>query len=370
MNCGGALPPNDDAAISAAVKREKKMSLKQIASALAVSASMLVTNVNAQSVISAETGPPGTVPYTAMTVLAEIAAAEKIANFQVADSQTATNAIQNVAEGKSDISVAPLILTFLLSRGAGPYAKLGKEKGAELASNLRVLHTYNYGGFGLYSYNSSNVKGWDTVNGKTILNGPPRGGALTNGRGILTLVSGANEGKEYKGIQVNWGQMPKTISDGSADGMMLPVTFPDVRITRALAAGDITLWSVPIDKWESPGMQKYIKGPGTAGLVFDLKDLPPQKGLKIVSEDGVWRSPTTVGAEIVNKSMDFETAKALTAAVIANVDTFLTKAPYMKTTNVGSIAFGMCGAVPVKYHPGAVAAYEEAGMTIPDCAKP
>jgi len=60
----------------------------------------------------------------------------------------------------------------------------------------------------------------------------------------------------------------------------------------------------------------------------------------------------------------------LTAAVIANVDRFLTKAPYMATTQVGSIGLGLCGPVPVKYHPGAVAAYEEAGFTVPDCAKP
>ena len=194
---------------------------------------------------------------------------------------------------------------------------------------------------------------------------------MTNGRGILTLGAGANDGKDYKGIQVNWGQMPKTISDGSADGMMLPVTFPDNRITRSLAAGDMTLWSIPKDIWEGPGMQKYVKSPGTGALVFDLKDLAPQKGLTIVSEDGVWRSPQTVGAEVVHKDMDFELAKSLTAAVIANADAFQKKAPYMKTTSIAtSVGLGMCGPVPVKYHPGAVAAYEEAGMTVPDCAKP
>jgi hypothetical protein len=30
----------------------------------------------------------------------------------------------------------------------------------------------------------------------------------------------------------------------------------------------------------------------------------------------------------------------------------------------------MCGPSPVKYHPGAVRAWEEAGYTVPDCAKP
>lgn len=346
----------------------KKTTLK--AGIIAASISLIAGHASAQAILTAETGPPGTVPFTATTTLAELASAAKVANMQVADSQTLTNSLQNLAEGKTDVSAAPLILTFLMSRGAGPYAKLGKEKGAELASNVRALYTFNYGGFGLYAYNSAGVKGWDSVKGKTILNGPPRGAALTNDRGILQIVSGAEDGKDYKGIQVNWGQMAKTISDGSADGMMLPVTFPDNRITRSLAAGDMTLWSIPKDVWEGSRMQKYIKSPGTGGLVFDLKDLPPQKGLTIVSEDGVWRSPTTLAAEVVNASMDFETAKALTETMLKNVDAFLKKTPYMATTGMGSVGLGLCGPVPLKYHPGAVAAFEEAGKTVPDCAKP
>lgn len=352
--------------------KRTKSALTSVA-VLSAALSLVASNALAQSILTAETGPPGTVPFTAMTALAEIAAAEDVADFQVADSQTLTNSLQNVAEGKTDVSGAPLILTFLMSKGAGPYAKLGKEKGAELISNVRALYTYNYGGFGLYAYNSAGVKGWDTVKGKTILNGPPRGAALTNGRGILTLVSGVEEGKDYQGIQVNWGQMPKSISDGSADGMMLPVTFPDNRITRSLAAGAITLWSVPKDIWEAPPMQKYISSPGTSGLVFDLKDLPAQEGLTIVSEDGMWRSPSTVAAEVVNKDMDFETAKALTATMLKNVDKFMKKAPFMSTTNMGASdksLTGLCGAVPLKYHPGSIAAFEEAGMAIPECAKP
>ncbi len=331
---------------------------------------LMTASASAQAILTAETGPAGTVPFTATTALAELASAEGLATMQVADGQTLTNSLQNVAEGKTDVSAAPLILTFLMSRGAGPYAKLGPEKGSELIANVQVLHTFNYGGFGLYAYNSSSVKGWGDLEGKTILNGPPRGAALTNDRQILQLVSGIEDGKDYKGLQVNWGQMPKTISDGSADAMMLPVTFPDNRITRSMAAGDMTLWSIPKDIWEGAAMQKYIKSPGTAGIVFDLNDVAPVEGLTIVSEDGIWRSPTTVGAEVVQASMDFETAKALTAVILANVDTVLAKAPYMATTKIGSVGFGLCGAVPVKYHPGAVAAYEEAGMTVPDCAKP
>lgn len=345
------------------------MPYTKIGAFFAAALSVVASTASSQSILTAETGPPGTVPFTAMTALAEIAASEGIADFQVADSQTLTNSLQNLAEGKTDVSGAPLILTFLMGRGAGPYAALGDD-GADLISNVRVLHTYNYGGFGLYAYDSAGISGWDDVAGKVILNGPPRGAALTNDRQILQFVTGFEDGKDYTGLQMSWGQMPKAISDGSADVMMLPVTFPDARITRSLAAGDMTLWSIPKDVWDSEGMQKYIKSPGTAGLVFDLADVALPDGLTIVTEDGTWRSPSTVGSEVVHKDMDFELAKALTAAIIANTDVFLNKAPFMATTNVGTVGFGLCGAVPVKYHPGAVAAYEEAGFEVPDCAKP
>jgi len=117
----------------------------------------------------------------------------------------------------------------------------------------------------------------------------------------------------------------------------------------------MTLWSIPKDVWEGERMQKYIKSPGTGSISFDLSKLPPQKGLTIVSEDGIWRSPSTVAAEVVNASMDFETAKALTAAVIANSDQMLNKTPFMATTGIGTVGLGLCGAVPLKYHPGSVA---------------
>ena len=103
-----------------------------------------------------------------------------------------------------------------------------------------------------------------------------------------------------------------------------------LKIESYLEGGSFTAAAFYVDveaHVESEGMQKYIKSPGTAGLTFDLADVQLPSGLTVVTEDGMWRSPTTVGAEVVNKDMDFEMAKALTAAVIANKEAFLTKTP-------------------------------------------
>ncbi|MEX3010290.1 TAXI family TRAP transporter solute-binding subunit [Hoeflea sp. TYP-13] len=344
--------------------------LEMTASLLA--ACVFAVSAHAQVNLTAETTSPVSVPGQAVLTLGEVASAAGIADIQVATGQTLTNSVQNVAEGKTDIAAMPFLMTFLLSKGAGPYASLGEEKGAELASNLSVLYTYRLGTWGLLAYDSKNFDGWNAIEGATIYNGPPRGAALNVARALVKLSTGLDEGEDYTGIQVNWGQAVKTITDGSADASVLPLNFPDGRITQALASGAITVWSMPKDKYESEATKKYINAPGTIGVTA------PKNGLfgdevSVVSEDDTFRGIGVVGGEIVQKDMDFELAKALTKAFLDNIDVYEAKTPFMKTIYLGETdpsLTGLCSAVPVKYHPGAIAAWEEAGYTIPDCAKP
>ena len=56
-------------------------------------------------------------------------------------------------------------------------------------------------------------------------------------------------------------------------------------------------------------MQRYLKAPGTAPWVIDLKTVKPIKGLTIVSGDGIFRAPGTAGADMVQTSMSFDLAR-------------------------------------------------------------
>lgn len=347
------------------------MSVKFLAGLAAVTC--FAASASAQSILTAETAAPNTTPGISIISLSEAASKEGVADIQVSSGQTLTNSVQNVAEGKTDIAAAPYILPFLLSRGVGPYAGLGEEAGAELAKNLAALYTYRISVQGLYAYDSANISGWDGLEGKTIYNGPPRGAALTNARLLIKTNTGLEEGSGYTGVQVNWGQAVKTIQDGSSDAMVMPMSFPDPRVTAALSSGDMTIWSTPKDVFEGEAFQNVAKLPGTVPVEFPVADMGYGDGLSVVSEDDTFRGPGTVGADIVNVNMDFDLAKALTAAFIANIETiYQVKAPFMTNTWHGETDVAvtdMCGNNPVKYHPGAVAAWEEAGYTIPDCAK-
>jgi len=333
----------------------------------------LSATVHAAENLTGETASPGGSIHLSMTHLGEVAAANDIANIQIADGQTLTNSVQNVAEGKTDIAGSPYILPFLLANGRGPYSKLGKEKGAELAANLRALYPVTLGYFALYAYDSTGLKGWDDLAGRKIYNGPPRGAAVSNARAVIQLTAGLKEGEGYEGIQVNWGQAVKTITDGSAEGIVLPILFPDSRITQGLASGNMTVWSLPKDKYETEAFQKYLRAPGSAPFTVSLEEISLGDGVTIKSEDGMFRALATIGGDIVNKSMSFDLAKALTKAHIDSLDQLKAKAPFAKNAGFGivdAVRSGMCGANPLKYHAGAVAAWEEAGYDIDDCAKP
>lgn len=350
----------------------KPFNSKAVFAAMTLLAGAIANVATAAENLTAETGSPGGSIHLSMAHLGEVAAEKGIANIQVAVGQTLTNSVQNVAEGKTDIAGTPYILPFLLANGRGPYAALGAEKGAELAANLRALYPLTLGIFALYAYDSTGLKGWDDLKGRTIYNGPPRGAALTNARSIIQLTAGLKDGTDYTGVQVNWGQAVKTITDGSAEAVILPILFPDSRITQALVAGNMTVWSIPKDKWDSEPFQKYLKAPGSAPFTLVAADADLGDGVTLSTDDGTFRGLATVGGDIVHKDMSFDLAKALTKAHIDTLEQLKSKAPFARYAGYGVVdaeRSGMCGANPLKYHEGAVAAWEEAGYTIDDCAK-
>lgn len=338
--------------------------------AAAAAAVMIATGAFAQVNLTAETASPGGAVHLSPAHLAEVAGTRGIANIQLTDGQTLTNSIQNVAEGKTDIAGTPHILPFLMSRGVGPYGSLGPEKGAELAGNLRAINPLTLGVFFLFAYDAKNIGGWDDLEGRTIYNGPPRGGALTNARSMIQIITGLKDGEGYTGMQANWGQAASIIASGDPDAVVLPELFPGSRLTTVAAAGKMTGWSMPKEAYESEAMQKYMQAPGSAPVEMDINELREIMGddWTFLSEDDTFRAFATIGGNVVHKDMDEQLVHDLVAAYIDTLDALKAKAPYGENVDFDNPMLGMCGANPIKYHPGAARAWREAGYTLDDCA--
>ena len=333
------------------------------------------TATMAQENLTSNTAGAGTTVGVTATALVEYASDRGIASIQLKDGQTGTNYIQALAEGKIDIANGPFILPFLLQRAAGPYASLGKEKGAELGPNIQLLYPYTLSIFALYAYDSKGIEGWRDLKGKKVLNGPPRGAATTNSRALIQLFGGAKAESDYESVTVNWNQMPSVIIDGTADAAVIPVMFPGPRVTQAGAAGAMTMYSLPKDVFESEAGQKVLNKPGSVAYSIPLADAAAGlgDGWTVKSEDDTFRGMAVTGGDMVHKSMDEEMAYQLTKAHIENLESHKKLAPFMASLNFGVLdakVAGLCGPNPVKFHPGAVRAWEEAGSVVPECAKP
>ncbi|MFV0382649.1 TAXI family TRAP transporter solute-binding subunit [Paracoccus sp. (in: a-proteobacteria)] len=345
--------------------------LSKLAAALALG--LMTGPVFAQSNITAEITSPGSSNHAAIATLGELASEQGLAQFQMLEGQVLTNSLLNLVEGRTDLVATPFMAPFLMSRGAGPYAALGPDKGAELVQNAAVLFTYRFGGTGLFSFDSSTVHGWDDLQGKNVLNGPPQGAALTTARGLIQIVTSLKDGPGYTGVQTDWGQMVKVIRDGSVDAAVLPIYVPDSRMVQASASGNMTVFSIPKAVYESPPMKAFLTSPGNGVFEAPVAELNFPDGITVQSEDDTFRLPAITGGTVVRTDMDEELAYRLTKAYLDNLDRFENKLPLMKWVALGATeadVTGMCGHNPLKYHPGAVRAHEEAGLALPDCAKP
>ena len=347
----------------------------KLAAVTIAATSLHMASAQAEVNLTMHTAGSGTPVALTATALVENAAERGIANIQLSEGKVATNYLKELAEGKIDLANGPFILPFLMTKGAGPYAKVGKEKGAELGSNSQLLYPHSLAVFTMYAYNAKGVSGWDDLKGRKILNGPPRGAATSNSRALAQFFGGAKHGQDYESITVNWNQASAAIVDGTADAAVLTVHFPGPRETRNVAAGAMTMFSMPKDKFESAPAQKLLNKPGSVAYTAPVSFIKEKMGdgWTIMSEDDTFRGMAVTGGDFVNKSMDEELAYQLTKSHIENVDAIKAVAPFMATLNYGIIdpkVAGLCGPNPVKFHPGAVRAWEEAGHKIADCAKP
>lgn len=260
-----------------------------------------------------------------------------------------------------------------MERGVGPFADLGAERGKELAGGLRVLYPYSFGAYTLYGYDSVGVSGWDDLAGRRILDGPPRGAATNEARSLIQVMTGLEAETGFTAIESDWSQMTTTITEGSVDVALLPEYIPSDRPLQALSAGRMNFYSIPIAQFESEEVQRVLTSPGSAPFVLSAEQMAALgENANVVSEDGAFRTRGSVGGNCVNAAMDEEIAYALTRAHIETIEQLYAKALYAR--NIGledldPVASGMCGLNPVRYHPGAVRAWEEAGYDVPDCAK-
>jgi len=227
-------------------------------------------------------------------------------------------------------------------------------------------------------YNSNPVEDIRDLAGKRIWNGPPRGAALTSGRAMVQLLSGLQDGEGYEGVQTPWPDTVPTITSGGADAWTIPEGLPSGREIAMAAAGGITIHDVPSDLLASELGQQILNAPGHAPYSVPIEDFRAAyagNDITIVVDDDSFDSYATAFGQIVPAGMDDALVYDIVTAFLKGQDRFITgspRGPFARISfgEIDGVSQGICGAVQIKMHPGAIRAFEDAGHTVADCVRP
>ena len=259
--------------------------------------------------------------------LAEVAAKRKIATIQAQAGKILSKSILQVAQGKTDLSANPFILQFLMSKGLGPYSGLGRKKGKELAGNLRILYPYHLAHYYLIAFQATGIDSWDKLKGKTIFNGPPRGGALTTARAIIR--DHGRRGQRLCRQADRRGRADSAVPRRRRSTARVRPTNRPPTCRSTSRPGRSTIVSTQGQDADR-AFKSSSRRPAT-WRTFPVKNLAHYgPGVNVISEDDMFRTVSNTGGDVVNKSMPKALAKALTKAFIETLPDLYRKAPFAR----------------------------------------
>ena len=270
-------------------------------------------------------------------------------DIELALAQTLTKSLLQLGDATLDTAVIPPPAFGALAKGAGPYAKLGAEKGREMASHVRTLFAFPGSTYHVIVWANSGIDGWSQVKGKRVYIGPPAGAANGQIRGSVKTASGWVGGQNYDEIKAPWGAAAQGFKDGQFDVLYLPVAKGSQAVTEMSLARPIRLLPMPVDA--SPA-----KGSGLANTVIVKGTYKGQ-----VNGDQDVPAWQTVMNMATRQDLPEDVAYKLTKTYIEN-RAYLAKSNALLSELT---AFDPLQGLVAPLHPGAARYYQEQGLTIP-----
>ncbi len=325
---------------------------------LAVAAGLALgfsATANSQNILRGEAGAASGSTAVIMQLLSKYAASDSKITVKVNTGQTLTRSLLKLAAAKIEVAVTPVGAFAAMTKGRGPYKKLG-DKAVAASKNVRSLFAFLGGHFHPITYVDSGIREFADIKGRTVFVGPPSGSASRQSIGIINAVTGYKPGKDYNAVKLGWGAANQAFEDGKFDMFMRPQMIGSAMIEQFGASKKIRVLNIPDAVRKSAAWQEYEKTPGRT---LDL--LPAGTYSNVVNNDKDINAAAYVMMVTVNKKMDDGTAYKLTGAVFNNIKAVHSVSPALHPLTIKT-AFRN-NVVPV--HPGAAKFYAEKGIEVP-----
>lgn len=321
--------------------------------------SVLPRAAQAKELLRMSTLGPGTSPNLVMTTFANIVNKE-LPDYEIQLNATgaATRHVLEVAMGKTQFCMTSPALHALMSNQKAMFAKL--DQAPELSKKLRTVLNFPMGVYHIAVYESSGIKSIEDARGKRVFLGPPGGAAFSTMKRLFKAVAGLEEGTDYEAVKLGWDAAAASFQDGNLDIYCNPTNAPSPVLTQIAVTNAIRFLGIPTDKLETDGVKALVNRPG-----FGAGTLPAGVyGDNQKNESDTTTLRVTVGI-VTNDSADDAMIYEMTKAFFAGVAEMSDGAPWLAAvTPEGAVAD-----INMPLHPGALRAFEEMGVTIPDVAR-
>lgn len=267
-------------------------------------------------------------------------------NVQLAMGQTLTKSLLKVANGSLDSSVIPPGAYTALKAGKGPYAKMGAEKGAEMAKPVRALYGFPGSSYHAITWADNGINEWKDAAGKRVYIGPPAGAA--NAQIISLAAAGGLEADSYEGIKAPWGAAAQAFQDGQFDVYVGSFPVGSQVVAELSLKRPIRILSIPMGT-------EPKKGLGMEMSVIPAGTYPDQAN---ESDSASFLTLMFMG---VNETMSDDLAYTMTKVYMESREEMGKNNRLLSHLASYSPFVG----VTAPLHPGAIKYYEEQGISVP-----
>lgn len=320
---------------------------------------------SAQGVINGETLNEGSSSHATLSAISAAMEQSGQGVIQIQSGQTLTKSLLNIALGRTSIGTIPTAAYMLLGRGAGPYKDLGDQAPA-MAGNVQALIGFQPGLFVPIVFQDSDIHSLDDLKGKKVFTGPPSGSAAVNTRTMIEAATGYKAGVDYEEVLLDWAAAQQAMLDRKFDVFMIPAAEPDALVQQLASAGGIRIIGVSEDVYTTDSWKTQVEITGTTEGLHGTNAYDSGVTYVNADADGNLHLMAFTFGIMVNQSMPEDQAYGITKAILDEMDRIEATAAFMPNLRLREYFVGLAETPGLKLHPGAVRAYDEAGVEVPE----
>jgi len=292
--------------------------------------------------------------HTVLVTLANIASKYTEDRIELNANVPAPINMVALGRGENDLGYLSLSLGAAMSRNAGPFKKLDNAK--ELWGNIRSLFSFPAGYFHFLTHADSGITSFADLKGKTVYAGPTNGSQESLMKLVAQASAGLTAGKDYTMARLDYAGGDQAFKDNKVSLLIKPAYFGSAVINEFGLTRQIRLLGISDATLEKPEMKKYFQQIGRAVGV-----IPPGTYDGQVNKEPVNTVKFLLGIG-ASKNADEKAIYEIMSAFLAHYDEVQKSLSIFASLDKPALL----DQLNAPLHPGAVKAYRDAGIDVPD----